>query len=185
MNREQDLALLREYTSNPSLVKHMIAVEAALRAYARKLGEDEELWGTVGLLHDFDYEKYPDMKEHTIRGAEILRERGYPEVVVRAILSHNDHNGLNLPRETPLEKALIACDELCGFITAVALVKPSRSLAEVAPESVLKKMKDKAFARQVNRDEIRGGTREFGVELKEHIAFVIEAMRGVAGELGL
>jgi putative nucleotidyltransferase with HDIG domain len=185
MNHDANLELVREYTSNPSLVKHMVAVEAAMRAYARKLGEDEELWGTVGLLHDFDYEKNPGLKEHTIVGAEILKQRGYPDVVVRAVLAHNEHNGLNLERSTPLEKGLTACDELCGFITAVALVKPSKSLAEVTADSVLKKMKDKAFARQVNRDEIRSGTAEFGVELKEHVAFVIEAMKNVAGELGL
>ena len=185
MNHAANLELVREYTTNPSLVKHMLAVEAAMRAYARKLGEDEEVWGAVGLLHDFDYEKHPDLTAHTVVGALILKERGYPPEVIRAIQAHNDHNGLNLRRETPLEKALVACDELCGFITAVTLVKPSRSLDEVTPESVIKKMKDKAFARQVNRDEIRHGTEEFGVELKEHIAFVIEAMKSVAGDLGL
>lgn len=185
MTRDQNLALVREFTANPSLVKHMLSVEAAMRACARKLGEDEELWGTVGLLHDFDYEKYPEITEHTLRGAEILRQRGYPEVVVRAILAHNEHNGLNLPRETVLEKGLVACDELCGFITAVALVKPGRSLDEVTADSVVKKMKDKAFARQVNREEIRRGAEEFGVELREHVAFVIEAMKSIAPELGL
>lgn len=185
MTRDQNLALVREFTGNPALVKHMLSVEAALRAYARKLGEDEELWGTVGLLHDFDYEKYPEITEHTVRGAEILRQRGYPEVVVRAILAHNEHNGLNLARESTLEKGLVACDELCGFITAVALVKPGRSLEEVTADSVVKKMKDKAFARQVNREEIRHGAEEFGVELKEHVAFVIDAMKSIAPELGL
>lgn len=185
MTRDDHLALVREYTENPALVKHMLAVEAALRAYARKLGEDEDLWGTVGLLHDFDYERWPALTEHTVKGAEILRERGYPDVVVRAILSHNDHNGLNLARESTLEKALVACDELCGFITAVALVRPTRSVHEVTPESVIKKMKDKAFARQVNRDEIRHGAEAFGVDLKDHIAFVIEALRGVSDDLGL
>lgn len=185
MNRDQNLALVREFTENPALVKHMLSVEAAMRAYARQLGEDEELWGAVGLLHDFDYEKYPDIAEHTVRGAEILRQRGYPEVVVRAILAHNEHNGLNLRRETPLEKGLVACDELCGFITAVALVKPGKSLEEVTADSVVKKMKDKAFARQVNREEIRHGAEEFGVELREHVAFVIDAMKSIAPELGL
>jgi putative nucleotidyltransferase with HDIG domain len=185
MTRDDHLALVREYTENPALVKHMLAVEAALRAYARKLGEDQELWGTVGLLHDFDYERWPALTEHTVRGAEILRERGYPEAVVRAILSHNDHNGLNLARESALEKALAACDELCGFITAVALVRPSKSVHEVAPESVIKKMKDKAFARQVNRDEIRHGAEAFGVDLKEHIGFVIGALCAVSDDLGL
>lgn len=185
MTRDQNLALLREYTASQSLIKHMMSVEAAMRAYARKLGEDEELWGTVGLLHDFDYEKFPALTEHTVRGAAILKEAGYPENVIRAIQAHNDHNGLNLQRETPLEKALVACDELCGFITAVTLVKPSKSLADVSADSVIKKMKDKAFARQVNRDEIRQGTLDFGIELKEHVAFVIEAMKGVAPDLGL
>jgi putative nucleotidyltransferase with HDIG domain len=185
MDHAGNLALVREFTDNPSLVKHMLAVEAAMRAYARKLGEDEDLWGTVGLLHDFDYEKNPGLDQHTVVGSAILRERGYPEVVVRAILAHNDHNGLNLDRVTPLEKGLVACDELCGFVTAVTLVKPSKSLSEVTADSVIRKMKDKAFARQVNREEIREGTRQFGVELNEHIAFVIEAMKSVAADLGL
>jgi putative nucleotidyltransferase with HDIG domain len=183
--RERNMALLREYTASESLIKHMMSVEAAMRAYARKLGEDEELWGTVGLLHDFDYERYPELTEHTVKGAAILREAGYPEDVIRAIQAHNDHNGLNLQREKAVEKALVACDELCGFITAVTLVKPSKSLADVSAESVIKKMKDKAFARQVNREEIRQGTLEFGFELKEHVSFVIEAMKGEARALGL
>ena len=185
MNREQHLALVREFTANPALVKHMLAVEAAMRAYARKLGEDEELWGAVGLLHDFDYERWPALTEHTVRGSEILRERGYPETVIRAILSHNDHNGMNISRESAMEKALTACDELCGFITAVALVKPGKSLALVTADGVVKKMKDKAFARPVNREEIRHGAEAFGVDLKEHVNFVIEAMQSVAADLGL
>ena len=185
MNRDDNLALVREFTTNPGLIRHMIAVEAAMRALARRNGEDEELWGAVGLLHDFDYERWPELTEHTIKGAEILRERGYPDVVVRAILAHNDHNGLNLARETPLEKGLVACDELCGFITAVTLVRPTKNIDEVNADSVLKKMKDKAFARQVNREEIRHGAEAFGVDLKEHITFIIDALKPAAGELGL
>lgn len=185
MQRDQDLALLREFTANPSLIKHMLSVEAALRAYARRLGQDEELWGRVGLLHDFDYERWPALTDHTVRGGEILAERGYPAEVIRAIHAHNHGNGLNLHPESPLEKALMACDELCGFITAVTLVKPSKNLADVTAESVIKKMKDKAFARQVNREEIRQGAEAFGVDLKEHITFVIGALRERAAELGL
>jgi putative nucleotidyltransferase with HDIG domain len=185
MNRDQQLALVREFTANPALVKHMLAVEAAMRAYAVKLGEDEELWGAVGLLHDFDYERWPALTEHTIRGADILRERGCPETMIRAILSHNEQNGLNLSRDSALEKALAACDELCGFITAVALVKPGKTLSLVTAEGVVKKMKDKAFARPVNREEIRHGAEAFGVELNDHVTFVIAAMQTVAAELGL
>lgn len=185
MTRDDHLALVREYTANPGLIKHMIAVECAMRALARARAEDEELWGTVGLLHDFDYERWPALTDHTVMGADILRQRGYPEVIVRAILSHNDQNGLNLPRETPLEKGLVACDELCGFITAVTLVRPGKNIDEVSAESVLKKLKDKAFARQVNRDEIRHGAEAFGVELKEHITFLIQALKPAAAELGL
>jgi len=185
MTREEQLALVREYTTNPSLIKHMLAVEAAMRALARRNGEDEELWGAVGLLHDFDYERWPELTDHTIKGAEILRERGCSETIVRAILTHNDHNGLNLARESALEKGLAACDELCGFITAVTLVRPSKNLDEVTAESVLKKMKDKAFARQVNREEIRQGAASYGVELKDHITFLIDALKPAAKDLGL
>ncbi len=154
-----------------------------MRAYARKFSADEELWGAVGLLHDFDYEKYPSAQEHPYQGNEILRDRGYSDEIRRAIMSHADYTGV--ARETPMEKALFACDELAGFITAVALVKPGKSLAEVEAKSVRKKMKDKAFARSVNRDDIVNGAKELGVDLDEHIAFCIEAMRGIAGELGL
>lgn len=154
-----------------------------MRAYARKRGEDEELWGVVGLLHDFDYEKYPSLEDHPFRGSEILKERGYSEEIRRAILSHATYSGVL--RESMLEKTLFACDELAGFITACALVKPSKSLAEVEAPSVKKKMKDKAFARSVNREDIKVGATELGVPLEEHIAFCIEAMKGVAGELGL
>jgi putative nucleotidyltransferase with HDIG domain len=181
--REEALALLHEFTKSESLRKHALAVEAAMRAYARKFGEDEEEWGLIGLLHDFDYEKYPDPKDHPFRGAEILAERGYPEDFCRAVLSHADYTGI--PRERLVEKVLFAVDELCGFITAVTLVRPSKSLADVTPKSVKKKLKDKAFARSVSREDIQKGMEELGVEFDEHVAFVIEAMRGVAEELGL
>jgi predicted hydrolase (HD superfamily) len=160
-----------------------MAVEACLRAYARKFGEDEEKWGIVGLVHDFDYEKFPTLDQHVYRGNEILTERGWPEDIRRAIMSHADYTGVQ--RESRLEKALFACDELAGFITAVALVKPGKSLAEVDAHSVRKKMKDKAFARSVNRDDIVNGARELEIDLDEHIAFCIEAMKVIAGELGL
>ena len=175
--------LLTEFTRSESLRKHALAVEACMRAYARKFGADEELWGVVGLIHDFDYENYPTAQEHPFKGNEILGERGYSEEIRRAILSHADYSGV--PRETPMEKALFACDELAGFITAVALVKPGKSLAEVDSNSVRKKMKDKAFARSVSRDDIVNGAKELGVDLGEHIAFCIEAMQGIAGYLGL
>ena len=154
-----------------------------MRAYARKAGANEELWGMVGLLHDFDYEKYPSAEEHPYLGNEILRERGYSEEVRRAILSHAEYSGV--ARVTPMEKTLFACDELAGFITACTLVKPGRSLAEVEAKSVRKKMKDKAFARSVNRDDISNGATDLGLELEEHISFCIEAMKGIARELGL
>lgn len=175
--------LLTEFTQSDSLRKHALAVEACMRAYARKLGGDEELWGLVGLIHDFDYEKYPTPQEHPFKGNEILRERGYSEEIRTAIMSHAEYSGV--PRVTPMEKALFACDELAGFLTACALVKPGKSLAEVEAKSVRKKMKDKAFARSVNRDDIIHGAAELGVDLEEHIAFCIEAMKGIAAELGL
>ena len=154
-----------------------------MRAYARKFSENEELWGVVGLLHDFDYEKYPSLEDHPYKGNEVLKERGWPEEIRRAIMSHAEYTGVT--RDTPMEKALFACDELAGFITAVALVKPGKSLAEVDAKSVRKKMKDKAFARSVNRNDIVAGAAELGVELEEHIAFCIEAMKGIAERLGL
>ncbi len=175
--------LLTEFTQSESLRKHALAVEACMRAYAKKFGADEELWGVVGLIHDFDYEKFPTAQEHPYKGNEILMERGYSDEIRRAIMSHADYTGV--PRETAMEKALFACDELAGFITAVALVKPSKSLAEVEAKSVRKKMKDKAFARSVSRDDIVNGASELGVELDEHIAFCIEAMKGISVELGL
>ena len=175
--------LLTEFTQSESLRKHALAVEACMRAYARKLGADEELWGTVGLIHDFDYEKYPSLDDHPYRGNEILKERGYSDEIRRAIMSHAEYSGVS--RDTPMEKTLFACDELAGFITAVALVKPGKSLAEVDAKSVRKKMKDKAFARSVSRDDIVNGARDLGVDLDEHIAFCIEALKGIAGKLGL
>ena len=175
--------LLTEFTQSESLRKHALAVEACMRAYARKLGGDEDLWGVVGLIHDFDYEKYPSAQEHPYKGNEILKERGYSDEIRRAIMSHAEYT--DVPRETPMEKTLFACDELAGFITACALVKPGKSLDEVEAKSVRKKMKDKAFARSVNRDDIVNGARDLGVELEEHIAFCIGAMKGIAGELGL
>jgi putative nucleotidyltransferase with HDIG domain len=175
--------LLTEFTQSESLRKHAMAVEACMRAYARKFGADEELWGVVGLVHDFDYEKYPSAQEHPFKGNEILKERGYSDEIRRAIMSHAEYSGVS--RDTPMEKALFACDELAGFITAVALVKPSKSLAEVDAKSVRKKMKDKAFARSVSRDDIVNGARDLGVDLDEHIAFCIDALKGIAGKLGL
>jgi putative nucleotidyltransferase with HDIG domain len=184
INRTDDgWKLLTEFTQSESLLKHALAVEACMRAYARKLGADEELWGMVGLIHDFDYEKYPSAEDHPFRGNEILQERGYSEEVRRAIMSHAEYSGV--ARITPMEKTLFACDELAGFITACALVKPGKSLAEVEAKSVRRKMKDKAFARSVNRDDITTGAADLGLELEEHIAFCIEAMKAIARELGL
>jgi putative nucleotidyltransferase with HDIG domain len=181
--RETAWCLLSEFTQSESLRKHALAVEACMRAYARKYGADQELWGMVGLLHDFDYEKYPSLEDHPYRGSEILEERGYSEELRRAILSHAEYTGV--ARVTPMEKALFACDELAGFISACALVKPGKSLAEVEAKSVRKKMKDKAFARSVHREDIIAGAGELGLDLEEHIAFCIEAMKGIAAELGL
>jgi putative nucleotidyltransferase with HDIG domain len=183
MSRADAWCLLTEFTQSESLRKHALAVEACMRAYARKFGGDEEQWGTVGLIHDFDYEKYPSAEEHPYKGNEILKERGYSEEVRRAIMSHAEYTGVT--RESPMEKALFACDELAGFITATALIKPNKSLAEVDAKSVRKRMKDKAFARSVSREDIVNGTAALGVDLDEHITFCIEAMKSVAGELGL
>ncbi len=183
MDRQAAWELLCEYTKGEGLRKHGLAVEAVMRHFARKHGEDEETWGIVGLLHDIDYEQHPTEEQHPSEGAKILRERGYPEEVVRAILGHADYTGV--PRDTLMAKVLYAVDELTGFITAVALVRPNKSIHEVEPPSVRKKMKDKAFARSVNRDDIAKGTEELGVDLNEHIVEVTAAMRAVAGELGL
>ena len=181
--RDTAWCLLTEFTQSESLRKHGLAVEACMRAYARKAGADEELWGMVGLLHDFDYEKYPSLEDHPYKGSEILKERGYSEEVRLAILSHAEYTGV--PRVSAMEKTLFACDELAGFITACALVKPGKSLSEVEAPSVRKKMKDKAFARSVHREDIVQGAADLGLELEEHIAFCIEAMKAIATELGL
>ena len=183
MNREETLALLKEYTKNQNLVYHALAVEAAMGEYAEKFGEDVDKWKIVGLIHDFDYEKYPDMKVHSKKGAEILQEKGYPEDVVYAIHCHNEYHGL--PRKSLMDKTLFAVDELCGLIVAVALVRPNKSLAEVKVKSVKKKMKDKAFARQVNREDIKNGATDLGKELDEHIEIVLTAMKKIAPEIGL
>ena len=183
LDRNHAWQLLTEFTQNPSLIKHALAVEAAMRAYARYFGEDEETWGAVGLIHDFDYERYPNAPDHPLQGSRILRERGYPEDIVMTVASHASYT--NIPRDTLIKKTLFAVDELTGFITAVALVKPNKSLDEVDAASVKKKMKDKAFARNVNRDEIREGAELLGRDLDEHIAFVIDALKPAAAALGL
>lgn len=187
-SRTEALALMHEYTESESLRKHMLAVEAAMRAYAVKLGEDPERWGVAGLIHDFDYERYPNAahsatEEHPAHGVGVLRERGWPEDVLQAILGHAAY--CNVPRETRMARALFAVDELTGLVTATALVKPSRSVHDVDARSVRKKMKDKAFARGVSREDVTLGAQELGVDLDEHIQFVIDAMRQVAPELGL
>jgi len=187
INRVAAWGLLTEFTQSESLRKHALAVEACMRACSRKHGDGsadaEDLWGIVGLIHDFDYERWPSLEDHPYRGNEILEERGYPEQIRRAIMSHAEYTGVT--RDNPMEKCLFACDELAGFITAVALIKPSKSLAEVDVKSVRKRMKDKAFARKVNRDDIIQGAAALGVDLDEHIAFCIEAMKPIAKELGL
>ena len=183
IDRNAAWCLLTEFTHSESLRKHALAVEACMRAYARKLGGDEELWGIVGLIHDFDYEKYPSREDHPYRGNDILKERGYSDDIRKAIMSHAEYTGV--PRDTPMEKALFACDELAGFITASTLVKPSKSLDELDAKSVRKKMKDKAFARAVNRNDILQGAAELGVDLDEHITFCIEAMKDISKDLGL
>jgi putative nucleotidyltransferase with HDIG domain len=187
-SREDALALVHEYTASDSLRKHMLAVEAAMRAYATKFGEDPERWGLTGLVHDFDYERFPNAahspsEEHPAEGVRILRSRGWPEDVLEAILGHGDYTGV--PRVSRLAKTLYAVDELTGLITATALVRPSRSVHEVDARSVRKKMKDKAFARGVNREDVVAGAADLGVDLDEHIEFVIGAMRGSAEALGL
>jgi len=184
-NREAAWCLLTEFTQSESLRKHALAVEACMRACARKFGAggEEELWATVGLLHDFDYDKYPSLDDHPYKGNAILKEHGWPEVICRAIMSHADYTGVT--RDSVMEKALFACDELAGFITACALVKPGKSLAEVEAKSVRKKMKDKAFARNVHREDIVNGAAGLGVDLEEHITLCIEAMKAIAVQLGL
>jgi putative nucleotidyltransferase with HDIG domain len=183
MTRESAWDLLTEFTQSENLRKHAMAVEACMRAYAIKFGEDENKWAITGLLHDFDYEKYPTAEEHPYVGNKILAERGYPDDVRRAIMSHAEYSGVS--RDSQMEKTLFACDELAGFITAVALVKPTKSLNEVDVKSVKKRLKDKAFARSVNRDDIINGAQQMGVDLDQHIQFCIDAMKTVADKLGL
>ncbi|HEX5386658.1 MAG TPA: HD domain-containing protein [Gemmatimonadales bacterium] len=186
--RERALALVHEYTTSESLRRHMYAVELAMRAMAERAGEDPDAWGLVGLLHDFDYERFPNEahaadREHPSEGVRLLAVQGFPEPMCRAILGHADYTGV--PRDTPLAQALFAVDELCGFLVACALVRPSRSLADLAPASVIKKLKDKAFARGVNREDVRRSAEEIGVPLDEHIAFVLAALRPHEERLGL
>jgi putative nucleotidyltransferase with HDIG domain len=183
LSREDAWKLMTEYTQGESLRKHMMAVEAAVRGYARQFGEDEDDWGAVALLHDFDYERYPDQENHPYRGVEVLKARGYPEWVTRAILSHADYSGV--PRESRLEKTLYACDEMSGIVTAAALVRPSKSILDLEASSVMKRMKDKAFARAVNRDDLKRGAEELGIPLDQHITNVIAFMRVQADALGL
>jgi putative nucleotidyltransferase with HDIG domain len=183
LTRDQAWELLNEYTKGESLLKHALSVEAAVRGYARTFGEDESGWGVVALLHDFDYERWPSLDDHPFRGAEILRERGYPEWVIRAILSHADYSGVT--RDSLLEKTLFACDELAGFITAASLVRPSRSVMDLEAPSVMKRMKDKAFARGVKRYDLKAGAELLGLPLDEHITNVIAFMRERADALGL
>jgi putative nucleotidyltransferase with HDIG domain len=181
--RDEAWRLVCEWTQSDSLRKHMLAVEAALRGAARREGADEEMWGMTGLLHDFDYERYPDVPDHPTKGSEVLRAQGYPEVIVRAILAHAEQTGV--PRDTPLARHLFAVDELCGFLTAVAYVRPSRRIAEVEVTSVKKKLKDKAFARAVSRDDIHRGASEIGLDLDTHIARVLADLQAAAPSLGL
>jgi predicted hydrolase (HD superfamily) len=183
LDRDEAWALLTEFTKSESLLKHALAVEAAVRGYARMFGEDENDWGVVALLHDFDYERWPTPDDHPVRGSEILRERGYPDWMRRAILSHADYTGIT--RETLLEKTLFACDELAGFVTAAALVRPTKSVLDLEPASVIKRMKDKAFARGVSRDDLRAGAELLGLPLERHIGHVIGFLRERADTLGL
>jgi putative nucleotidyltransferase with HDIG domain len=184
MTRADAFALLNDYVKDGSLIRHMLSVEAAMRAYARKLGGDEEKWGIVGLLHDFDYERWPHPPDHPLQGSAILRERGYAEDVIYAILSHADYLQADYPRVNLMDKALYACDELAGLITATARLRPN-GIADLTAASVKKKMKSKGFARGVNREDVERGAAEFGVDLTEHIQFEIDAMKTIAGELNL
>ena len=183
MDHDTALKLVEEHAKSESLRKHLLAVETCMRAFARQTGEDEEVWGIAGLVHDFDWEVCPTPEEHPAFGAEILRQRGFPEVIVRAMLSHGNHTGIT--RDSPMEKALFACDELSGFVTAVALVRPTRSLSDTKVSSVKRKMKDKRFAASVSREDIVQGAEELGVDLDQHIQFVIDALKPVASRLGL
>ena len=181
--RDDAWKLLTEFTDNPSLIKHALAVEAAMRAYAAKLGEDPEVWGIIGLIHDFDYQQNPTAETHLYAAKRILTERGWPDEWIDAVCSHADYMGI--PRDTPVKKALFAVDELCGFLTACALVRPDKAIANVKVKSVKKKLKDKAFARGVNREDVRRGVEALGVELDEHIATVRDAMATIAASLEL
>jgi putative nucleotidyltransferase with HDIG domain len=183
MNRSEALALVHEYVKNDNLVKHMLSVEAAMRFYAETFGEDVEKWGVTGLLHDFDWEIHPTIEGHPLAGEPILRQRCVPEDIIRAVMAHADHTGV--PRQSRMEKALYACDEVTGLITAVAYVRPSRSLLDLEPSSIKKKWKDKGFAAGANREEILKAATEFEIELWEHVGNVINAMRLIAPELGL
>jgi len=183
MTRDQAYQLMCEWTASDSLRKHMLAVEAAMRFYARKFGEDEEKWAVVGVLHDMDYEKYPSREDHPFKTVAVLRERGEPEEICRAILAHADYSGVT--PETMMEKTILAVDELCGFITAVTLVRPNKSILEVEVSSIKKKMKDKAFARQVSREDIARGATLLGLSLEEHLANCLQAMQAAAPTLGL
>ena len=183
LSRDDAWRILTEYTTGDSLLKHAMAVEAAVRGYARRFGENEDDWGIVGLLHDFDYERWPTPEDHPFRGTEILRAKGYPEWVMRAILSHADYSGV--PRESLLEKTLFACDEMAGFVMAASLVRPSRSVLDLEASSVIKRMKDKAFARAVKREDLRAGAERLGLPLEEHITNVVLSMREHADALGL
>ena len=183
LTRDAAWALLTEWTTSEGLRKHALAVEASVRGYARKFGEDEDAWGLVALLHDFDYERYQTPADHPFRGCEELQRRGYPEWVTRAILSHADYSGVT--RDSLLEKTLYACDEMSGFVTAASLVRPSKSVLDLEPASVVKRMKDKAFARNVSRDDLRRGAGELGLPLEEHVANVIAFMRERADAIGL
>ncbi len=183
MTRDDAMAVLVEHTKNANLIKHALAVEAAMRAYAHKLGQDEETWSMVGLLHDFDYELYPNLADHPFKGAQILRERGWPEEIVEGVLAHAEHSGVT--RDTLMKKAIFAVDELTGLVVATALVRPDKKLASVKSSSVTKKMKDKSFAAAVKREDIIKGADELGMELDEHIGVVLQAMQGIADELGL
>jgi putative nucleotidyltransferase with HDIG domain len=183
MSRDEALALVREYVKNDNLVKHMLSVEAAMRFYAEKFDEDVEKWAVTGLLHDFDWEIHPTLEGHPLAGEPILRQNNVPEDIIHAVMSHADHTGV--PRQTPMEKTLYACDEVTGLVTAVALIRPSRSLLDLESSSVKKKWKDKTFAAGANRDEIQKAATQFGIELWEHVGNVITAMRRIAPELGL
>jgi len=183
MTRDKALALVREHVKNENLVRHMLAVEAAMAAYAIKFGENEVRWRVAGLLHDFDWEIHPTLEEHPQKGAEILRSRGVDEDMVQTILSHADHTGV--PRDTLIKKALFACDEITGLVTTTALVRPSKKLSDVEVKSIKKKWKDKAFARGVSREDVENGAKELGVDLWDHVQIVLDAMKGISDDLGL